>query len=272
MRTLLALPFIALCWSVFGPTHATPPLQPLPIHNGRYADGRALEIVGDLAGARTVVVLVPGVDTTAADFDRGLGGVQRRAPAWQARQLYAESASGGVAGVAVVAWLGYAPPEGVRLDAVREDRAAGGAQALRAFVRTLPGQRIVLVGHSYGSTVLGLAAPGLDPRVTDLVALGSPGMGVDRAADLHTTAHVWAGTAPNDWTRRLPGLRIFGAGHGTHPTDPSFGAEQLPVGGVDGHDGYFVPGTASLHALAGIALGDPVSADPVSGDPVLGRL
>ncbi|UWP79454.1 alpha/beta hydrolase family protein [Dactylosporangium fulvum] len=254
MRMLLALPCIALCWTVLGPTHAAPVPPPLAVQSGRYADGRALEVVGDVAAARTVVVLVPGVNTTAADFDRGLGGVERRAPAWQARRLYAEIGS---ADVAVVAWLGYDPPEGLGLAAVREDRAAAGALALRRFLPTLPGTRIVLVGHSYGSTVIGIAAakPGLDARVTDIVALGSPGMGVDRAADLRAAARVWAASAPNDWTRRLPGLRILGVGHGTHPADPEFGALALPVDGVDGHDGYFVAGTGTLHALAGIVDG-----------------
>ncbi|MEU0554828.1 alpha/beta hydrolase [Dactylosporangium sp. NPDC006015] len=316
LRRLFALPLIAVLWSVFGPTQATD-LPPVGVHSARFANGLAVEVVGDPSTAATVVVLLPGVATTAANFDRGLGGVQRRAPAWQARQLAtraadlhqppsaaspaASTAAGSVSpgpssvaspvgssaasiaagsgspgrstatsgaaasvgrrgGVAVIAWLGYHPPGGIRLDAVREDAAASGADALLRFLRDVDAPRIVLVGHSYGSTVIGLAAARLDAgtggRVTDIVALGSPGMGVDRAADLRTTARVWAGTAPGDWTRRLPGLRILGAGHGTHPTDPAFGATPLPVEGVTGHDGYFVPGTASLDALAALANGD----------------
>ncbi|WP_426505143.1 alpha/beta fold hydrolase [Dactylosporangium sp. McL0621] len=257
LRTLLLLPVVAAALTVFGPTHAPATPAPLPIQSVRLADGRALEIVGDLGRAHTVVVLVPGVDTTAANFDRGLGGVQRRAPAWQAHQLYDAI---GDPRVAVVAWLGYHPPHGVGLDAAREDLASAGAAALREFVSRLPGERIVVVGHSYGSTVAGLAAHRLDPRVTDIVALGSPGMGVERAADLHTTAHVWAGTAASDWTRRIPGVRIAGAGHGAHPYEAAFGATAIPVGGVDGHDGYFVPGTESLSALAGVVEGTDAAA------------
>jgi pimeloyl-ACP methyl ester carboxylesterase len=260
LRRLLTLPLIAVLWSVFGPAQVSA-VPALSVHSARYADGLAVEVVGDLSSAATVVVLVPGADTTAANFDRGLGGVQRRAPAWQARQLAARAApqEGGPA-VAVVAWLGYHPPRGVRLAAAREDVAATGAAALLRFLRDVPAPRLVLVGHSYGSTVIGLAAGRLDRdlggRVTDVVALGSPGMGVDRAADLGTRARVWAGTAAGDWIRRLPGVRILGAGHGTHPGDRAFGARPLPVGGVAGHDGYFVPGTASLDALAAIATGD----------------
>ncbi|MEV4510480.1 alpha/beta hydrolase [Dactylosporangium sp. NPDC049525] len=262
LRRLFALPLIAVLWSVFGPAQVAA-VPALAVHSARYAGGLAVEVVGDPSTAATVVVLVPGVDTTAANFDRGLGGVQRRAPAWQARQLAGRAAAlapPGAGSVAVVAWLGYHPPHGIRLAAVREDAAATGAAALLRFLRDVPAPRIVLVGHSYGSTVIGRAAARLDAglggRVTDVVALGSPGMGAGRAADLHTTARVWAGTAAADWTRRLPGGRLLGAGHGTHPTDPAFGALPLPVGGVTGHDGYFVPGTESLDALAAIAIGD----------------
>src|SRR4051794_30161319 len=53
-------------------------------------DGTAVEAVGDLATATRIVVLVPGVDTTLRDFDRGLGGVTRRAPAVQARAIYSQ--------------------------------------------------------------------------------------------------------------------------------------------------------------------------------------
>ncbi|MGW0434934.1 alpha/beta hydrolase [Micromonospora sp. NPDC003197] len=47
--------------------------------------GTAVEVLGDLTGADRIVVLVPGVATTLADFDRGLGGVAHRAPGRQAR-------------------------------------------------------------------------------------------------------------------------------------------------------------------------------------------
>ena len=223
-------------------------------------DGRIAEVVGDLLTADRIAVLIPGVDTTQWTFHSGLGGVERRAPVWQARQLYeAARAADPSARVAVVAWLGYDPPEGVRLAAIRADRASAGASALRRFVGGVaaqrPGASIVLIGHSYGGLVLGLAAPRLDPAVTDLIALGSPGMGVRRAADLHTGARVWAGTAPNDWTRRVPGVRIGGAGHGTRPSARSFGALPVPAGDVDGHDGYFVPGTRCLAAIASIVAG-----------------
>jgi len=229
-------------------------------------DGLITEVLGDLDTAERVTVLVPGVDTRLADFDTGLGGVQRRALAWRARQLHDRiRATDPAARVAVVAWLGYDPPEGMGRAALREDRAAAGAVALDRLVDGLllgrPGRSVAVVGHSYGSTVAGIAASELSAQVTDVVAIGSPGMGVSSRAGLRTTAEVWACAAPTDWIRRVPGLRVLGIGHGRLPSDSVFGARPLPCEDVEGHDGYFVPGSSALDAMAEIALARPGS-DP----------
>ena len=187
-------------------------------------DGRIVEVLGDLEAAARVVILVPGVDDNLADFDTGHGGVQRRALAWQARRLAEQIHDlDPTAPVAVLAWLGYDPPEGVRREALLENRAAAGADALDHFIAGLvlarPNRSVAVIGHSYGSTVAGLAAPRMPPQVTDIVAIGSPGMGVADRSALHTTARVWAGSAPDDWIRRVPGVRLLGIGHGRlhHP-------------------------------------------------------
>jgi hypothetical protein len=221
-------------------------------------DGTAVEVVGDLATADRIAVLVPGVDTTLRDFDRGLGGVARRAPAVQARALYWRLRSADRhAKVAVVAWLGYDTPEGIGLAAVREQRARDGARALEGFVdgvqRQRPRAAITLVGHSYGAIVVGLAAPRL-PQVHDVVALGAPGMGAAHASDLGG-ARVWSALAPADWMRRIPQVRVFDLGHGRRPSDPSFGATALPTEGVEGHDYYLTPGTSTIAAVADVVLG-----------------
>jgi pimeloyl-ACP methyl ester carboxylesterase len=225
-----------------------------------HGDGYAIEVVGDLAGADRIVVLVPGMANTLATFDRGLGGVARRAPAVQARTVLAEMhATDPAARVAVVAWLGYDPPDVLGLEAAQEDRARVGAVALIHFVAWVAAERpaasITLVSHSYGAVVVGLAAAKLDRRVTDLVALGAPGMGAHRARDLHTAARVWAAEAPTDWIHRIPGVRLFGLGHGTRPGTPGFGAHLLPTAGVAGHDAYLVPGSSTLRSVALVALG-----------------
>ena len=92
-----------------------------------------------------------------------------------------------------------------------------------------PGAAVTLIGHSYGAIVVGLAAPRL-PEVHDLVALGAPGMGAGRAADLGG-ARVWSALAAEDWIRRIPQVRLFDLGHGRRPSSPEFGARRAADGG-----------------------------------------
>lgn len=227
------------------------PVLPNPPAEAPAAPTR-IEIVGDLATADRIAVIVPGVATTPENFDRGLGGVLRRSPAWQAHQLHAAAAPS----TAVVAWLGYEPPAGVGLAAARSEAAVAGARALVRFIEELPGDgTVTVIGHSYGSLVWAYAAPELPPRVIDLVAIGSPGLDVPRASALGTTARVWAGRAPGDWTRWLPSVRLFGLGHGADPVAEGFGAYPLDVADATGHDGYFQPSSRSLAGLAAVASG-----------------
>jgi pimeloyl-ACP methyl ester carboxylesterase len=208
-----------------------------------------VDVVGQLSTADHIAVLVPGVGTNPANLAATTGEM--------ARTLYASAVPRSLPGeVAVVAWLGYRPPEGLGLEAARESSARSGAPALSRFVDALvagrPDVRVTLIGHSYGALVIGFAAPTLPAQVTDLVALGAPGMGADRVADLHTTARVWAAESPHDWIRFVPGIRLFHLGLGTHPADPDFGARRLPVDGVDGHPDYLTDGSATLPAVANI--------------------
>jgi pimeloyl-ACP methyl ester carboxylesterase len=221
-------------------------------------DGRAVEVLGDLAGADRIAVLVPGVGTTLADFDRGLGGVARRALAVQAGNLYrALTMADPTARVAVLAWLGYDPPDGV-LTAVGAGSARHGAATLTALLRELarrrPSATVTLIGHSYGALLVSLAAVDAPPQVTDIVSLGGIGAGVQSADELGGGRRVWAAEAGTDWIRRVPPLRLAGLGHGRRPGDPTFGARPLPVTGVRGHDGYLTPDSATLPAVAAVVL------------------
>ncbi|GAB3911712.1 alpha/beta hydrolase [Kibdelosporangium lantanae] len=220
-------------------------------------DGRVAQVFGNLATADRIAVLVPGVGNRLDTFWTGVGGRRYRAPATQAANLY----QAGTGNFAVIAWLGYDTPDGVDVSAAREDLARAGAVALDRFVAGLtavrPHATIALLGHSYGSTVVGLAAPGLPSNVTDIAVFGSPGMGVDDVAQLRTAARVWAGQSTGDWIGLVPGIRILGLGHGTKPTDPGFGARVFSTADVPDHDHYLSPGTDSLANLARIATGRP---------------
>jgi pimeloyl-ACP methyl ester carboxylesterase len=220
-----------------------------------HGDGRAAEVFGDLSSAHHIAILVPGVGTNLDNFERGLGGVARRAPGVQGKTLY-EQLSKSSPDTAVISWLGYDAPDGIDLAAATEGRARAGAKALTTFVRDVLAQRpdasVSLIGHSYGSMVVGLAVKSL-PSVHNVITLGSPGLGVNHASDLGG-ATVWAAQAPADWIRRIPQVRILGLGLGKRPTAAGFGAHLLPTEGVAGHDYYLVPGSATLRAVTDIVL------------------
>ncbi|WP_203779395.1 alpha/beta hydrolase [Actinoplanes philippinensis] len=217
--------------------------------------GRVAQVSGDLTTARRIVVLVPGMRNRLQNFWRGVGGQAYRSPAVWAADLRRAAASDDLA---VIAWLGYDTPQGAD-EAARANLAETGADALVTFVDGLvavrPQATIALFGHSYGSTVIGHAAPRLSPRVTDIAVFGSPGMGVDDVAALRTGARVWAGLSERDWVGWLPAGHMLGLGHGTAPSDPGFGARPFPAADVHDHDHYLSPGTDSLAALTRVAGG-----------------
>jgi len=223
--------------------------------------GLAVEVIGNLAQARRVVVLVPGSDTTLATFDsRGTAspGGGAAALAKQVRELDPG------AHVAVIAWLGYAAPATLSPGVMTSGDAGQGAAALRTFTGDLArdGRQVALICHSYGSVVCGLAAPHLP--VTDIAVVGSPGMDASSAAALDTTARVWAGRGTDDWIRYVPHVQFLGLGFGPDPMTPAFGA-RIFAAGSGGHSGYFLPGSISLRNLAYIALGDPGRVTGVPG-------
>ncbi|MDH6568865.1 hypothetical protein M2160_003886 [Streptomyces sp. SAI-117] len=217
--------------------------------------GEATEVLGDLARADHVAVLVPGSDTSLDTYDRF-----RATAAALHGQLTATAPHG--TRTAVVAWLGYRTPDTVSTTVLTTDRAEEAAPRLRAFTGELHGvvgsaTTVSLVCHSYGTVVCARAAAHLD--VDDLALLGSPGTGSDTAAALHTPARVWAARGRDDWVAEVPHVRtdLFGVtvGFGTDPISPAFGAHVFAAG-RGGHSDYFRPGSVSLANLARIVLGD----------------
>ncbi|MFJ6798727.1 alpha/beta hydrolase [Streptomyces sp. NPDC091268] len=217
--------------------------------------GLVAEVFGELAEARRISVIVPGVDTDAVTFER----TQRRltAPAGMAESLYeTERASAPDGRTAVIAWAGYEAPTGLGMDAATGRLAVDGAVRLKSLTAGLPGSAsIALFCHSYGSVVCGVAAHELPDRVTDLVVAGSPGMRAESVAELRTSARVWAARDEGDWIADVPHLEFGGLGHGADPVSPGFGARLLSSAGARNHTGYFEPGTASLDNFAKIGTG-----------------
>jgi hypothetical protein len=240
--------------------------------SGRTA--RVAVSVGDVDRAGHVAVVVPGFTTTV---ERDLAGSDRLAADLADQARRAATLVGDQRNVAVVSWLGYDIPQTADTfrgshSVVLRHSAEVGAGALDQFLQGLPADRhLTLVGHSYGSTTAGIAVARPGTPVDDLVVLGSPGLGVDRAADLGLLGgRVHVLEADDD---PVADLAWFGP-------DPdsmagvdrlSTAAARLPdeSGGeaATGHSRYLAPGTTSQWNVAAVVVGAPlVRADrpPVS--------
>ncbi|MGX7675185.1 alpha/beta hydrolase [Plantactinospora sp. DSM 117369] len=224
-------------------------------------DGRAIVAVGDPDTAAHTAVLVPG---TGTELDNMRGQIDRAAEVQRAAQQIGGPTAGGIS---VIAWLGYDAP-GFDSSAMGTGHAEAGAPALDSFVNGLNAahdagpSHTTVIGHSYGSVVVGEAASHGDGlAVHDIVTAGSPGMSVGTAGELQLDPrHVWAGGAADDpmtgATGSIPGI------HDNEPTDQDFGANRYQVD-TSGHSGYWTPGSESLKNQGRIVLGlyDQVSLD-----------
>ena len=227
-------------------------------------DAQAIVAISNPDTADNVAILVPG---TTADV-AGIGGDLDRMADLQAQ---AETVPGS-GDTSTIVWLGYDAPDDIFPDALGSGYAKDGAPALRDFTFGLreshqgPEARVTVIGHSYGSTVVGtadaLAGDGL--AVNDIIAMGSPGMGyeaserqgwfdsplVDDISDMHIDAdHFWAGAASNDPV-------TYTEVHGNSPVDWSFGGQRITTDGASGHSEYWNPGTEALRNQAYIVTGN----------------
>jgi hypothetical protein len=217
--------------------------------------GRVAVAVGDLDRADHVAVLVPGLGSTVPGSVRGL-------TADAARLVdRARTDSPGVV-TAVVAWTAYDAPS--LLHVASEASARAGGRLLAADLRGLDAARgtpphLTAVGHSYGSTTVGAMLRDRRTGVDDAVLLGSPGAGVDRAAELGLRpGHVWVGSASRDPVGYLDRF-------GTDPAHAGFGAVRFRAEDVarhpavldlTDHSRYYAPGGESLDNVVQVVVGD----------------
>jgi hypothetical protein len=242
-------------------------------------DGRAIVALGDPDRADHVFSYVPGVGSGLADIPGELGRVDRVVE--RAAALAPDRA------VAGILWLDYDAPDFLT-DAVRASYAHDGGPALHRFQEGLrashdgPAPHLTVVGHSYGSLVVGATARDHGLAADDVVFLGSPGVGVEHASELGLPAdRVWSSTAANDPVQRLApslaqaardvalGVLLPGTApwllvqpdadlwHGRNPSDPSFGGRVFvgdPSDPVRGHSDYWAYGNPALDGVARIAI------------------
>lgn len=213
--------------------------------------GHAIVAVNNPDTADNVLTFVPGTTARLG----GMGGDTDKAyeMAEAARQ-----ASMGTKTTSAIAWTGYDAPQQLgpadanpfyALDA--RDKLHSFETGLRTTHEGQPSHNTIL-GHSYGSTVVGyaMADKGGLP-VDNAIFIGSPGVGVQNARDLNIDpARVYAGRGSGDWAIGMAGDTIYGP----DPTDPSFGAQYLPAGSTD-HSHCWAPNSTSWQSIGEVAAG-----------------
>ena len=224
-------------------------------------DGRVAEYFGNFADADHVTLLVPGMGSTMSNFSSGV--------AQDARKLWGLSGPG----TSVIAWTGYDAPAGAEeglkaLEVASARQAEVGGRALHSFIDGLHTEStapLTLIAHSYGSLTAGKALSD-GAQVTNVVFIGSPGVGVDHVRDFPPGAaqHFYAGEVKGD---PVATTQHFGDA----PTDDDFGAFVFDAGRGDSgnplgrHSEYFDDGTA-IDNLVAISTGGtptPGHATPV---------
>lgn len=247
--------------------------------------GHVILSVGNPDTANDIVTYVPGLgsgfpSTTAGDITR-------------TTRLWAQASDYAPAGatVASIYWLDYNAPQllleksinsidttslGIDSAVAFTNDAKAAAPALDSFAAGLAAAHdpafaahTVMLGHSYGSLVVGEAAVRWPGKLADdLAFVGSPGVGVNKAAQLGVAAdHVFAGEAGNDPVPDLPPLdpvewfNDYSSHFGTDPASSQFGARDFYVDPgrsvsltdpIGAHSQYWDIGSASLKNLARI--------------------
>lgn len=186
-------------------------------------DGKVILANGNPDLADHVAVYVPGTHAGLESIGDGddLGEFGKAEKLWDESNAMAPGKN-----VSTITWLDYNAPDTILTEATQGKYADEGGPRLYDF---LQGNRAAqenavgtaahntAVGHSYGSTVVGVAAQSgswQDSKaVDDFVFAGSPGVQADRAADLGAGAdHVWAMGAPWDDQGVRQGGRLVGLG------------------------------------------------------------
>lgn len=222
-------------------------------------DGRAIVAKGNPDVADNVATFVPG---TGADL-AGVGDLLSRGD----KMWSAADRSDGSETTSVITWLGYDAPDAFH-NAASGDYAQDARHSLDSFQDGLrathegdaPSHNTV-IGHSYGSTVIGHTGRDLDLDVDKMVFVGSPGVGVDDVGGLnHNPNDVWATTAREDIIHEAPEVI-----HGNHPIDSDFGANTFdsdPGKGdwiwenIDTHSAYWATDNKSLENMGHLIVGN----------------
>jgi alpha/beta hydrolase family protein len=215
-----------------------------PARTGRRVDRQILafdpekasliELNGDLGAAKSVAVIVPGLNTTVEGSAANTATARRFVSATRGEvatitYLGGRFPNGGnlVAGVVDAADPRYALEMAPRLVAFSEDVD----RTVDATGRDIP---VTYIGHSYGGSIMGTAEEfGLTADRTLYLAAAGAGVGVDDPSDWHNRnpdVLRFSMTAPGDMIQAVQGFPT--SPHGVDP-DGMPGVIHLPTGDYD---------------------------------------
>lgn len=242
-------------------------------------------VLGDLKSAKSITVLVPGMNSKVGEIGNLVGA---------ANNLRETIKNKGAENTAIVVWQGYDSPH--ILEEPRTVKASKGALRLAEDIKELqefaPQAKHTVIGHSYGSTTAAEALKHLDVPVTNFITVGSAGLVTGTIREQLAAEHIFASTAApeagfeySNWVHKSTAQKYLehpfsyvdivawiGIATGNHRVDPrylkdsqvlpanSFASNHIRVGkhainnekAADGKQkrGYFNLGTQTIEAVA----------------------
>ncbi|MCX2929871.1 alpha/beta hydrolase [Mycobacterium sp. CVI_P3] len=244
------------------------PNDGIPRYLGLIDDqGHAAIAMGNPDTATRTATLVPG---TGQDLSAFQGATDKSGAMYNAAVQADKSLRDHLA---VMTWMGYDRPMDLG-QAADDVYARGGAGALDSFLTGNQASHVgptsidTVVGHSYGSTLVGAAgADGHHLAAENVIAVGSPGMLVGNAHDLSLDpgGQVYAARAQHDIIHLVSGAALgpnptwdgFGAIEIAAAPGPATGPEILNLPSVAAHSSYWDAGNPALRNMGAIIAGQP---------------
>ena len=231
--------------------------------------GHAAVSIGDPDTSIRTATLVPGTgqDLSTIDGADGKSVDMLRAALDADPTLTAQD-------VAVTTWMGYDRPMNIP-EAGSASHAENGAGALDSFLSGVQASHEgpipstdTVIGHSYGSTLVGAAGAGDHHLAVDnVIAVGSPGMLVGHASDLNLDSggQVYATRAEHDIISVVAGAVLgpnptwdgFGAIELEAAPGPATGPDFLDIPSIGAHSSYWDEGNPALANMGAIIAGMP---------------
>ncbi|MFF4591747.1 alpha/beta hydrolase [Amycolatopsis sp. NPDC001319] len=230
--------------------------------------GQAIVAIGNPDTAVNVATYVPG---TTAGLNDGMSTDIYRSDSMMhmATQMGSPSTS-------VITWVGYDAPQSIIPDAASTSFADKAEPSLRNFQDGLGAahqgpMNATVIGHSYGTTVVGQTARDLGLPASNVVMVASPGVGVEHANQLHLDGtpqdqvgqHIYSTKAPTD---PIPIATNFDnpMADGIDPLGPDpatgwFGGQRFdsnPSNPLTSHSDYWNRDSDSLAAMGNIIAGN----------------